>query len=200
MQKSHNSTAKENHLPGAKNHAPGLQPICLLGRVILHPKELGVIILVTFFYTVIPVYLMNYQFAWYMLTQDSQFLHKLYVLFVMFEGLFTVFSATNVILLFVTGFLVGVNIVLLGKTAVKKKDALRLRAAVSGSGIAGLISTGCASCGLSAVSFFGIGSALGIIPLESTVLFICAIGISAYSVHLLLQNLQNNAACEVKKI
>lgn len=118
----------------------------------------------------------------------------------MLWGLFTAFTMLDIVLLLLTGILVGINIVLLIKTTKRMKETTSpLKITVGGGGLIGLFSSGCAGCGLSFASVFGVTTSFTFLPYGNKLLYFIAIAISLYSIIFMLHKLKSSAAgCKVR--
>jgi hypothetical protein len=94
--------------------------------------------------------------------------HKLSLILSLFTGAATLFSPFELMVIFFMGFLMGVNLILLIKSLQEKK---RTGDWSFGLGIAGtLATTGCASCGITLLSFLGPSVSLSLLPFQGIVL------------------------------
>lgn len=166
---------------------------------LLHKNEVLVITGITLLYTFIPVLLLNYQFAIFMLTQHISIMQKAYAVYVILQGLFTAYSVTDIIFMLLTGLLVGINIVFLVKTARRiKRSSKKLKLAVGGTGFIGLFSSGCASCGLSLASVLGVSTGIGSLPFGDTMVYAVTIVIMFYSMYVMLKKFDESKACVIE--
>ncbi len=173
--------------------------LSVLKQEIMHWKSLMIIALVAFLYTAFPVYALNYRYAEYMLTSKLGFFVKVMVLVQMLEALGTAFTRLDVALMILTGFLVGINIVLLIQISKQLKQLNSpVRLMIGGSGVVGLFSAGCASCGLSFASVFGISTSFGFLPYGNKLLYILAIGISLYSIYFMIGQINKSKSCTIR--
>lgn len=190
------------------------QILSLFNKEIFRVKSLLLIAGITIFYTLFPIYAMNYHYILSQLISTAptpekftSFLSILqsvgrqtYVCTHAAATIFTNFTPPDISLLITTGIVVGINVVLLIKTIKRmKQTGSPLKFVVGGSGVVGLFSYSCASCGLSLASIFGLSTSFGFLPYGNKSLYILAIGISLYSMYYMLKKLQTGTTCAISR-
>lgn len=133
-----------------------------------------------FLFVAIATTLVNIQNFWNFATADYALVPKFKILGLLFLGSFQTISTLDLALLGIIGFLFGMNTILILRKLkfIKKQGSVKLTA---GAGILSIATAGCASCGLSVLSLFGLGGALAILPFGGTELYFIAIAILIYS-------------------
>jgi len=161
-------------------------------------KSLFFIGVIAFIYISIPIYFINYRFLFSTIFGAYPITYKLNVLFFLFEGLVSAFSPFDSTILIITGILVGLNAVLMVRTVKQvQKNGSSLKLLVGGGGILGLVSTGCASCGFSVLSIFGLGASISFLPFGGKSLYILSVIPLAYSAIYMLKKLSDSNSCRI---
>src|SRR3989344_5594490 len=130
-------------------------------------------IVIAFFYIAITVYLMNVS-----LVKDTLF--SAYSL----EYKYNLMTA----LLFIISFLTGLNVSLIVKRIFILRSFGKINFVVGGSSLLGIISSGCASCGLSVIAFLGLGGAIAYLPFYGIELSFIAILLLLVSFYFLVKD------------
>ncbi len=114
------------------------------------------------------------------LSSNYSFVSKFKISYTLFLGTFRTISAIDVIFLSIIAVLFGINLALVIQKInfIRKQSNLKL---TIGAGLISLASAGCASCGLSIVSFIGIGGALALLPFRGMELYFLSIAILVVS-------------------
>lgn len=131
-------------------------------------------ILFALLFVAISTTLVNIQNFWEFSTANYPLLPKLKILGLLFIGSFQTISTLDLTLLGIVGILFGMNIIIIIRKIkfLKTQGGIKLTA---GAGILSIATAGCASCGLSVISLFGLGGAIAILPFGGTELYFVAI-------------------------
>jgi len=161
-------------------------------------KSLLLISVIALLYVALPLYILNYRFLLATELGSYPILYKLNTLWFLFEGLTSVFSRFDAIMLVVTGILIGLNVVLLIKTARRvQRNRSSLKFVVGGGSLLGFISTGCASCGFSILSLFGLGTVFSFLPFNGKFLYVLSIIPLIFSTIYMLKKLSDSTSCNL---
>lgn len=150
----------------------------------------------SFLYFVLVVFLFNfksYQSIWH---QTFDFLLKLQIYMKLFISSFEILGIFEIIMIFIASIFFGLNLELVLRKLkfLKNQGSLHL---TLGAGLVSLFAAGCAGCGLSIASVFGIAGAIALLPYGGSELFLIAIIILLVSLWYNLQALVK--ACNIKK-
>jgi hypothetical protein len=149
-------------------------------------------------YFSIAVLLLNVSLVHETLSGTMSLAYKITLLSELVVGSWQSLTHTDFFLLFLTALLVGANIAVsvLLMQRVQKLGKVVL-AAGSGS-MLGIISVGCATCGLSVLSLFGLSGVIALIPFGGTGLYMVAIVLLSASLYYNLTQLKKPLVCKSK--
>lgn len=156
-----------------------MRPFFLLGILKSEAKRNNFILkslAFSFLFIFLAVTLINYKSYISFITADYPFIPKIQILLLIFFGSFVSMAQVDVILLFVTAILFGVNLELIVRKIAFLKNQTSL-GLTFGVGIISIAVTGCASCGLSIISFVGIAGIIAFLPFGGLGLYALSIGI-----------------------
>lgn len=168
-------------------------------KELLAPKSLGGILLVFLAYFFFTVFVSNTSFFLETLFGTYPLLYKLHVLFLLLLGIFTAFSPLDIAITIMSAILVGVNIVLLIKTILYLEHQGKVSLSVGGATIIGLVSTGCASCGLSVLSLLGLSASLSFLPFHGLEVHVLSVILLAISSWYMVKKLRDGLYCSTKR-
>lgn len=114
-------------------------------------------------------------------------------------GAWTGLSHGDFFLLILNSILVGTNVYLAGKTLYIIEHRGKVRVSIGGATIISLITTGCASCGLSLLSILGLSASLSFLPFHGMELHLFSIFLLLFSSLYMLRQLHNAKYCKIKK-
>lgn len=137
----------------------------------------------------------NYKNVLSILGTDYSFPSKISILWTLFWGAFSTITPLDVVLLCAASLLFGMNLALVLRKIkfLARQGSLRL---TFGAGLITLVATGCASCGLSFISLFGLGGIISILPFGGVELYFISILLLTF---LLFYNLDSyTKACKLK--
>ncbi len=146
-------------------------------------------------YVVATIYLMNAG-----LVKDTVFgahslAYKWNLLVALLAGMWTAMSRLSLALLVIVALLTGANLTLITKRLSTLRSSGNLRVVVGGSSVLGIVGSGCASCGLSILAFFGLSGAIAYLPFRGVELSIIAIVLLIISLYSLLKNQAQEKVC-----
>lgn len=148
------------------------------------------------FYLNLALFSTNYKNVFSILGSDYSLAAKISILWTLFWGAFATITPLDVALLVSASFLFGTNLSLVFRKIkfLASQGSLRL---TFGAGLITLVATGCASCGLSFISLFGLGGIIAILPFGGVELYVISILLLSA---LLFYNLNSYAlACKLPK-
>ncbi|KKP42964.1 MAG: hypothetical protein UR46_C0029G0009 [Parcubacteria group bacterium GW2011_GWA1_33_6] len=145
-------------------------------------------IVIAFFYIAITVYLMNVSLVKDTLFSAYSLEYKYNLMTSLFWGMWTSMSRPSLALLFIISFLTGLNVSLIVKRIFILRSFGKINFVVGGSSLLGIISSGCASCGLSVIAFLGLGGAIAYLPFYGIELSFIAILLLLVSFYFLVKD------------
>lgn len=149
-----------------------------------------------FLYFAVAVLLLNENLVQNTLFGPSPLLYKFTLLTALIEGAWTSLARTDFFLLAATALLVGANIAASISLIRRLKSLGRISLATSGGTMLGFVSVGCASCGFSMLSLFGLSGLIALFPLGNTGLYILAITLLIFSLYYNIKQLQKPLVCK----
>lgn len=154
------------------------------------------IVSIAFLYILITIFVLNYRLVATALVASFPFADKVAILLSLLEGLFTAFSPGDTIIMLLSAVLVGVNILLIGKTIYLLEHAGKLRLSIGGATLIGLISAGCSSCGFSLLSILGLSTSLSFLPFHGMGLHVLSAVFLLFSSWYMLKKLRDSLYCK----
>lgn len=146
-------------------------------------KFLFKVIIIASLYYLLFIFLNNYSLILTTFYSSFQLQAKVQLLFLLLLGSGNSMDLLNLFSLIIIAVLTGINFVLLFEKIQLLQASGSLKLIVGGSSILGIVSSGCASCGLPLLAFIGLGGSLSILPFhgyEFSILSIIALTISAF--------------------
>ncbi len=119
--------------------------------------------------------------------------YKAQILISLLQGMWTSMTGTGFAILIITSVLTGANLSLLLEKIKDLRDQGPLRLVVGGSSILGIVSSGCAACGLPILALLGIGGSLGALGFGLSYLAVFMLLISFY----LLLKTKTKQVCKI---
>lgn len=156
-------------------------------------------IVIAIFYILLFTYLRNITLVNTTLVNSTPILYKIKLFSILIEGLSSTMTQEGLLLMFLTGFLIGLNLTLMFQKIAYIKQAGSLKFIAGGSSFFGVISGGCASCGLPVLSLFGLSGAVIYLPFKGAELPYISLTLLSGSLFFLLRNKTQLQVCEVKK-
>lgn len=174
--------------------------LTIIKSEVLGIKNLLIILAGGFLYSVLAVLLLNYRLVWSTLSGSFPLDYKTRLLSQLYLGARVALSNADFILLIIISLLVGMNIAFLISGIRKIKEAGRsMRVIAGGSGILGIVSTGCTTCGLSMLSILGLGTGVSFLPWGSSSLYLLSIGALSFSILYIVRQMDRARYCEIVK-
>ena len=121
--------------------------------------------------------------------------YKLILSLELIKGYFLMFPLSQLVFSLLTALLVGLNLSLVIALMQRVTRSNDLKVSFGGTSLIALVSTGCPSCGLTALSFLGPSSGLALVILHSLVAQGVIIGILFVSIFYSLKRLEKSLAC-----
>lgn len=136
--------------------------------------------LLALLFVAITTALVNIQNFWEFSTASYAIGAKIKIISLLFIGGFQTISTLDLILVGIVGILFGMNTMLIIRKVrfIRKQGSIKLTA---GAGFISIATAGCASCGLSVISLFGLGGVIAVLPFGGTELYFVAIAVLLYS-------------------
>lgn len=148
-------------------------------------------------YILLSVILLNYKFLLATLTSSFQISAKVSIFFSLLQGTWTSMSHTDFVLMMVNAIFFGINMFLIIKTLSVIEHQGKVRLSIGGATVISLVTTGCASCGLSLLSILGVTASLSFLPLYSMFFHISATLILIFSTLYMLKKLHDGKYCRI---
>lgn len=154
-------------------------------------------ILITVFYVVVTIYLMNAGLVKDALLGDHSLSYKWNLLIALLLGMWTAMSRLSLFLLTIIAILTGVNLTLVFHRFRAIKASGKMRLMVGGSSLLGVIGSGCVSCGLPILALLGLSGAIFYLPFQGLELSLFAIIVLSFSLYTLIRQRTKQAVCDV---
>jgi hypothetical protein len=114
----------------------------------------------------------------------------------LFLGMWNSMSGTGFALLVISAILTGINLSLLVKKVKSLRSQGNLKVVVGGSTLIGIVSSGCASCGLPILALLGLSGSVAYLPFRGIELSSLSVILLLFSLyHLIKANSKNE--CEI---
>lgn len=148
-------------------------------------------------YIILSALLLNYKLVNDTITNNFSLNSKLTIYFALLQGIWTTMHIWDSALLILNGLLVGINLLLIGKTIFLLEHMGKVRLSIGGAALITLVTTGCASCGLSLLSILGLSTSLSFLPFHGLELRVAATLILLISGIYMLYQLHQAKYCRV---
>ncbi len=112
--------------------------------------------------------------------------YKLSILLLLIESMWSIMSKLAFFLVATTALLTGVNIMLIIQRLNQLKASGTLQFMIGGGSLVGVVSSGCAACGLPILSLLGLGGSIAYLPLQGLELSLVAISMLSISIYVIL--------------
>jgi len=156
------------------------------------------ILFIFLLYILLTVFLSNGRFVGDTLLGSFPLFYKSQVLFFLSLGIFTAFSPVDTIITLLSGLFVGINLTLLIKTLYLLEHQGKIGFSVGGATIIGLVSSGCASCGLSVLSLLGLSASLSFLPFHGLEIHLLSLVLLIISSWYMIKKLRDGVYCKIK--
>ena len=160
-------------------------------------SSLLIILVFAFFYIALSALLLNYKLVSDTITGGFSLSSQLTIYLALLQGVWTTMHIWDSFLLIINGLFVGMNLLLIGKTIFLLEHMGKVRLSIGGVALLTLVTTGCASCGLSFLSIVGFSTALYALPFHGLELRVAATIILMISGIYLLYQLHKAKYCKV---
>ena len=165
-------------------------------KQLLSLQSITWIFTIALLYIALTLFSLNYRFILDTVNGAFPLSVKATILFELFGGLFTAFSPSDTWITIASALLVGINMVLIGKTIYTLEHTGKLKLSVGGATVLSLVATGCSSCGFSFLSLLGLGSSLSFIPLHALGLHIFSLALLIFSALYMIKKLRDGLYCK----
>lgn len=155
-------------------------------------------LLIALVYVLLIIFLMNGNLIKNTLLGNHDIGYKVKIVIYLMLGMWTSMSRVGLFLLITTAILTGLNISFLSQKIKSLKSQGNLKLTVGGGSILGVISSGCAACGLPILAILGLGGSLAFLPLRGMELSYISVIILSYSLYLLVKPIPINN-CNINK-
>lgn len=148
-------------------------------------------------YLVLSVYLMNVTLVRLTIIGNYPIAYKLSLLIAFLGGMLTAMTGTGLLLLILTAFLTGANLILISKRISTLKSSGKLHWVVGGSSLLGIVGSGCAACGLPVLALLGLSGSVAFLPFGGSEISIISLILLSISFYLLLKSYQEQISCKI---
>jgi hypothetical protein len=152
---------------------------------------IGVFIITTFLFVTLALFLGNTELITNTILGEYSSNYKIAIV----QGVYG--SSTGIVLIIAT--LTGINVALLVKRLIMLRTFGKIHLVIGGSIGLGLISSGCAACGLPLLAFLGISGSLTFLPFGGEEFPWITIALLLISGIILLKDIQRPPECAIKK-
>ncbi len=126
---------------------------------------------------------------------DYSLSYKWNLLTALLAGMWTAMSNLSLALLVIVALLTGANLTLVVRRLSSLRASGGLRLTVGGNSLLGIVGSGCASCGLSILAFFGLSGAIAYLPFRGIELSVIAIAALSVSLVFLIRSYSQKQVC-----
>ncbi len=144
-------------------------------------------------------YLMNYRLAVDTTLGGYPLSYKTNVLFNLVLGMWSVMGTHGLMALLVTAVLTGANLTLLFHRLAEMSRLGNLQFVVGGSSVVGIVTSGCAACGLPFLSILGITGSLAFLPFKGVELSYISVLVLLVSLYLIIRSKNADQSCKVRR-
>lgn len=150
-------------------------------------------------YFTFTIYVMNFELVRDTLLGSYSLDYKATLLSALLGGMWTSMTKLSLIMVFLIAIMTGINISLLIRNLVLLRSAGHVQFAAGGGSLLGVFGSGCAACGIPALSLLGLSGSLIYFPFRGAEIGIAGLLLLMLSFYLLIK--QDSAAkmCAVKK-
>lgn len=167
-------------------------------KELLSVPSIIIVSILTIIYIVFSMFLLNYRLVLQTITGITPFSFKIALLDSLVLGSWTGLSHVDFMLLIVSAVLIACNFLLIGKTIAYLKYNKKVHLSIGGATIISIVSTGCASCGLSLFSILGLSTSLSFLPLHGMELHLLSILLLIASGIYMLKKLHASKYCKIR--
>lgn len=154
-------------------------------------------IIIAVLYVVATIYLMNASLVKDTIFGSHSLSYKWNLLIALLAGMWTAMSKFSLFLLVVVAILTGANLALVIQRLQTIRASGKMRLAVGGSSLLGIVGSGCASCGLPILAFLGLSGTVFYLPFQGIELSILAILMLSISFYSLVKQGKKQAVCAI---
>lgn len=148
---------------------------------------------ISIIYLVIVTFLMNNNLVIATILGDYGVEYKLKILISLLLSMWSSMTTVGFVLLILTAILTGLNISFLAKRIKDLRKQGKLKLVVGGSTLIGIVSSGCASCGLPILSLLGLSGSVAYLPLRGMELPYLSVIILSLSLYFLIKQSKTNS-------
>lgn len=166
---------------------------------LLHsPKFIFPTIFIASAYIILVTYLMNIQLVGNTIIGSFPLSYKVNLLVDLLGGMWTAMTPIGLSVLIITALLTGANLTLVTERISSLRSSSNLHFVVGGSTLLGVISSGCAACGLSIISLLGLTGSLVYLPLRGEELSYLSVVLLTVSPYFILRGYKADQSCNIK--
>lgn len=166
-------------------------------KEILSLSSVIFIILVGILYILLSSLLLNYKLVLGTITGGFSFNSQIIILVALLQGIWTTMHIWDTLLFIINSLLVGINLLLIVKTIYYLEHTGKVKVSIGGAAVISLVTTGCASCGISIFSLLGLSSIFYFLPFHGLELHIAATLLLFFSAWYMIKKLHNAKYCKI---
>ena len=144
-------------------------------------------------YIIFTIYLMNFRLVRGTILGNYPLNYKGKLLAELLGGMWTSMTKSGLILLVVSAFFTGADLILLISRLRELKTKGKIQLVVGGSSLLGIVGSGCASCGLPVIVLLGLSGSVMYLPFRGAEISYFSLVLLVISFYLLVKN--SNQAC-----
>ena len=167
-------------------------------KVLLSKKFIIPTVITAVVYVVTTIYLMNTRLVFDAIFGVHSLAYRWNLLTALLFGMWTAMSRLSLTLLVIVALLTGANLTLITLRLFAIRSMGKLQFMVGGSSLLGIVSSGCASCGLPILALLGLGGAAVYLPFQGAEISAVAIILLIISLYYLLKSQKREVVCIVR--
>lgn len=155
-------------------------------------------VLISIIYFMLTIYMMNFDLARDTLFGSYNLSYKINLLWALIGGIWTSMTTLSLFVIFLIAILTGINISLLTEKVALLKSTGKVQFFAGGGSLLGVVGSGCAACGIPALSLLGLSGSLIYFPFRGIEIGIAALLLLVLSFYFLTRFGNTVKMCEVK--
>lgn len=159
-------------------------------------KSIIFTMIISGFYIILVIYLMNFKLVIETLTGNFPFSYKTTLLLNLLGGMWTAMTGFGLATLVTTAILTGINLTLIFQRFSLLYSLGNLHLSLGGSFL-GFIGSGCAACGLPILALLGLTGSITYLPFRGTEFSLLAIALLVMALYLMLKSNNQKMACRL---
>ena len=154
---------------------------------------------ITAVYIIFTIYLMNFHLVRDTIVGNYPLSYKGELLFELLGGMWTSMTSMGLILLVISALLTGANLTLFVSRIKQLRTQGKIRLAIGGSSLLGIVGSGCTSCGLPVIALLGLGGSVALLPLRGAEISYVSILMLLISFYFLVKTGMQQS-CQIERV